>query len=59
MYDLDHMLDGVGSRRHHLDIIRQVQQDKFVRDVRVAQGNRRVISPVRTFLTALVNMLTK
>ncbi|MEO8391959.1 MAG: hypothetical protein ABI700_03110 [Chloroflexota bacterium] len=38
MYDLDHMLNGNGSRQHLQHMIREKQQEKFARDAEAAQG---------------------
>ena len=59
MNDLDHMLKGSGSRRHHQDIIRQVQYDKFAREVQAAQGNGKTGRSVRAVLEAVINLVTR
>jgi len=52
MYELDHMLNGSGSRQHHQDITRQAQEAKFAREAKPAQTNK-VISPLRAILVRL------
>ena len=55
MSDLDHMLNGKGSREHHQDIIRLAQQAKLAREVKTKQTSNKVILPLRAILVALVN----
>jgi hypothetical protein len=59
MNDLDHMLNGSGSRRHHQAIIRQVQYDNFAREVQAAQGNGKTSRSVRAVLVAVINLVTR
>ena len=59
MYELDHMLNGAGSRRHLQDMIRQTQHNKLAHDVEEAQGKGRTISPVHALLIALFNFVMK
>ena len=59
MDGIDHMLNGAGSRRHHQDIIRQVQQDSFARAVEAAQAKHKTGSSLRAALTTIVNLLVK
>ena len=56
MYDLDHMLNGKGSRNHHQDMIRQAQQAKVARDLKNADGNHKAIAPLRFIRTAMINL---
>jgi len=58
MNDLDHMLNGSGSRQHHQDMIRQAQLAKFAREVKPAQTNK-VISPLRAIFVTILNLITK
>jgi hypothetical protein len=59
MYDLDHMLNGSGSRQHHQDIIRQAQQAKFARKVKPSAASNKAISPLRAILVAIINLVIK
>lgn len=59
MYDLDHMLNGSGSRQHHQDIIRQAQRVKFIREVNHAPASTKAISPLRAILVAIINLITR
>ncbi len=59
MYDLDHMLNGSGSRQHHQDMIRQAQQAKFVREVKPVSASNKAISPLRAVLVAIINLLMR
>jgi hypothetical protein len=58
MNDLDHMLNGSGSRQHHQEIIRQAQLAKFAREIKPAQPNK-VISPLRAILVAIINLVMR
>jgi hypothetical protein len=58
MFDLDHMLNGSGSRQHHRDIIRQAQQAKFARKVKPSRTNK-AIKPLHVILVAIVNLITR
>ena len=56
MYELDHMLNGIGSRQHLQQMIRQAQQEKFACDAEAVQkkpssGSRRDI------LMAVLNVI--
>ena len=55
MNDLDHMLNGSGSRQHHQEIIRQAQLAKFAREVKTSQTNK-AVSPLRAILVAIINL---
>ena len=55
MNDLDHMLNGSGSRQHHQNMIRQAQLNRFAREVKPSQ-NYKVISPLRAILVAIINL---
>ena len=57
MYDLDHMLDGKGSRQHHQDVIREAQQDKLARDAGKTRANP--AARVRVVLAAIINLIVR
>ena len=59
MSDLDHMLNGKGSRDHHQDIIRQAQYAKLAREAKTKPTSRKAISPLRAILAALINLVTR
>ncbi len=59
MNDLDHMLNGSGSRRHHQNVIRQVQYDRFAREVQAAQGNGKTGWPGRAVLVAVIHLVMR
>jgi hypothetical protein len=60
MYDFDHILNGRGSRQHLQQIIHEVQQDKFARDVMAAaQAERTDVSPLRALLATIVNLIAR
>ncbi len=44
MNDLDHMLNGSGSRQHHQEMIRQARQAKFAREIKSMPTNQKVIT---------------
>ena len=58
MNDLDHMLNGKGSRDHLQDMIWQAQQAKFAREVKPSQSNK-AISPLQAILIAIINVITR
>ena len=58
MNDLDHMLNGSGSRQHHQEMIRQAQQAKFAREVKPKQSSE-AVSPLHAILFALINLVTR
>jgi hypothetical protein len=57
MHELDHMLNGAASRRHHQDMIQQAQKERLFRDVRVVRGNHKNVSRIRTVLIAIINCI--
>ena len=59
MYDLDHMLNGKGSREHHQNMIRQAQQAKFAREVKPSQTNNKATTLLRAVLTAVINLVMR
>ena len=59
MNDLDHMLNGRLSSRHHQQMIQQVQRERFAQEVRMAQPKHKTISLVRAGLVALINLIAK
>ena len=59
VFDLDHILNGKGSREHHQDVIRQAQRAKFAREVKAKQTNNKVISPLRAVLVALIHLIAR
>ena len=58
MYELDHMLNGSGSRQHHQDIIRQAQLAKFAREAKPEQTNK-TVSPLRAILVTIINLISR
>jgi hypothetical protein len=58
MYELDHMLNGEGSRQHHQDLIREAELDRLARKVKANKPEMIVkpVSPVGALLLALANM---
>ena len=59
MYELDHMLNGSGSRQHHQNMIRQAQQAKFAREVKPSSLNNKNISPLRAIFVAIINLVMR
>jgi hypothetical protein len=59
MYDLDHMLNGSGSRQHHQDMIRQAQKAKFAREIKPAQSSNKATSSLRIILVAIINLVMR
>ena len=59
MYDLDHMLNGNGSRQHHQDMIKHAQRAKFTRQVKPSVVNNKAISPLRAVFVAIINLVIK
>ena len=59
MNDLDHMLNGKGSRDHLQDMIQQAQQAKFAREVKPSQTNNKAAMPLRAVLTAIINLVMR
>jgi hypothetical protein len=59
MNDLDHMLNGHGSRQHHQEMIRQAQQEKFAHDMKQVEANHKVIVPVRLILAGIINLIAR
>jgi hypothetical protein len=58
MNDLDHMLNGSGSRQHLQNMIQQAQQAKFAREVKPKRSSE-AVSPLRAILIALINLVTR
>lgn len=59
MNELDHMLNGKGSRELLQEIIRQAQQAKLAREVKPSPANNKFTVPFRPILVALINLLVK
>ena len=59
MNDLDHMLNGKGSRSHLQDMIQQAQQAKFARDAQTVSSPRKIMTPLRLALTAIINLVMR
>lgn len=53
----DHMLNGKSSRQRHQQIIQQARRDRLAQDVRAAHSDHKSVSPVRTVLIAVINMI--
>ena len=59
MNDIDHMLNGRGSRRHHQDMIQEARRNRMARDVSTAQGEQKTIAPIRAALIAVINWIIR
>lgn len=59
MNEVDHMLNGRGSRQHLQRMIRQAEQDRLARDVEAAQSKDKPVSPLRVLLTILLHFVSK
>ena len=61
MNELDHMLNGKGSRDLLQEIIRQAQQAKLAREVKPspAPANNKFTVPFRPLLVAFINLIVK
>jgi hypothetical protein len=57
MNNIDHMLNGKGSRQHHQDVIRWVQQDRLAQKAATVRNNQKTVSRVRATLIAIINMI--
>jgi hypothetical protein len=54
MYEVDHMLDGMGSR-HLQNLINQAQYDRLARDMKAAQGKHPAVSSLGKGITTLIS----
>ena len=59
MNDLDHMLNGKGSRDHLQEMIQQAQQAKFAREAKAVNSPRKIITPLRTALASIINLVMR
>ena len=59
MNDLDHMLNGKGSRDHLQDMIQQAQQAKFAREAKAVNSPRKIIAPLRAALASVINLVMR
>jgi hypothetical protein len=59
MNDLDHMLNGKGSRDHLQDMIQQAQQAKFAREAKAVSNPRKMVAPLRTALASIINLVMR
>jgi hypothetical protein len=57
MNDLDHMLNGKGSRQHHQDMIQQAQYIRLTRDIKTTPANNRTITLLHAILIATITKL--
>jgi hypothetical protein len=62
MYELDHMLNGKGSRQHHQDILQLAQHQQLVSEAEAAQRSQKTEMSypgiARRSLAALLNFVT-
>lgn len=59
MYELDHMLNGKGSRSHIEEIAAEVRAEKISREVENDQNEEKTAKPVRNGLLSVVSMLVR
>ena len=59
MYELDHMLNGSGSRQHLQHMIQEAHHERIARDAEAGRGKKKTISPVRAVLIVLINLVTR
>ncbi len=59
MYELDHMLNGKGSRSHIEEIAAEVRAEKLSRDAETDQNEEKTSKPVRNGLLSVVSMLVR
>jgi hypothetical protein len=55
MYDLDHMLNGKGSRQHLQQMIKQAEREQLARQVKPVKK----ASPARALLAAISNLMAR
>ncbi len=59
MFELDHVLNGSGSRSYHQEMVRQAQQEKPARQVAGEQGSDRIIPRMLVLLFALAHLVKR
>ena len=59
MFDLDHMLNGKGSREHLQNAILESQRTKFAREAKPSPPNNKFTAPFRAVLVAFINLIVK
>ena len=59
MNDLDHMLNGKGSRDHLQDMIQQAQQAKFAREAKTEKRQTNLIPFLRPVLVSITNLIVR
>ena len=59
MNDLDHMLNGSGSRQHHQNMIRQAREAQFAREFKAVRSQRKIMAPLRTALASVINLVMR
>jgi|GEM_PF-3247333 hypothetical protein len=59
MYELDHMLNGRGSRQHLQQMIREAQQAKVGRNIEAAQRNAKTVLPLYAILIAAIHIIRR
>ena len=58
MYDLDHMLNGKGSSRHHQELIQQAKYARLAGDVKPSGEKHKVASPLRTIVAVIMHIIS-
>jgi len=59
MNDLDHMLNGKGSRDHLQDMIQQAQQAKFARESKSEKDQTSSMPFLRAVLVSIINLIVR
>lgn len=59
MYELDHMLNGKGSRSHIDEIAEEVKLDKLAHDAEADEKNEKSEAAQRSIFASAVLMITR
>ena len=59
MFELDHMLNGKGSRSHLEEIAQEIKADKFARESKADEQNEKPANVQRSLFSSVVLMITR
>lgn len=59
MFELDHMLNGKGSRTHLEEIAQEIKADRFAREAKADEENEKPVDVQRSIFSSVVLMITR
>ena len=59
MFELDHMLNGKGSRSHIEEIAQQIKADRMAHEAEAIEEQEKQATPERSIFSSVVLMITR